>query len=207
MAASTNWYQQVLADVKSASIRPEPTKAGLIDYYQQEYTGRGSAGWKQHLVKDLANVTGMKTKNLEKRFDTQRRNNPEPRNAGQYKALAAMIAPKPPAHGYHVSYDGWILFSNVCSKREFEVDITGEWARQLAADPVLIFSAMFLIYMEEDDQSRDIDEQEPSVGFCEQEDESDDGEDVENPKVDVSANAREVRSGHSGRARRFSFFS
>ena len=206
----TNWYTQVLRDVKNASIQPPATKAEVVAYYQAKYAGRGAAGWKQHLIHDLLPFTPQTgknpAKNLAKRFDPQRLHNPEPRNAYQYRTLGATIGVKPPENGYHIHYDGWILFSNVCSYRTFDVYIVGEWSKQVAADPTLVFPAMFLLYMEEDDQDRDIDEQSPSVGFCEHGDKSDNGKEVKNPVIDVSANQQEVSSGHNGQRRRFSFF-
>lgn len=211
VATSNDWREQVIEDIKAASIQPPMTKAEMVLYYQKLYPGTGAAGWKQHLIKDLLPFTPQTgknpAKNLAKRFDPQRLGNPEPRNAAQYKALGAKIGRKPPKYGYHLEFSGWLRFSNVCAYRGGKtVDITGEWAAQVAADPSLAVRAMLLIYLEEDDQEKDIDEQSPSVGFCEEGETGEEGEDVEDPEISVYANVREVPSGHSGRERRFSFF-
>lgn len=66
------------------------TKAEIIDYYQDRY---GAKGWKQRIIHDMASFTGMKEKSLEKRFDAQRRDNPEKRNAGQYLAFGHTLPP------------------------------------------------------------------------------------------------------------------
>lgn len=206
MATSHNWYEQVLTDVREASKKPPTSKTEAVAYFQREFAARGKGSWKQQLVHQLADITGMKPKNLEKRFDPQRLHNPEPRNAGQYKELGIRIGWKPPKHGYHVHFDGWVLFSNVCEKRDFDVYITDEWSKQVASDPRRVFPAMFLLYMEEDDQDKDIDEQDPSVSFCEPPDKGEDGEEVKAPDITITANEKEKHSGHSGPARRFSFF-
>lgn len=69
------------------------SKADIIEFYQEKYKGRGKESWKQHLIHDLSAQTGIKTKSLEKRFDTQRRNNPETRNAAQYQELGKTLPP------------------------------------------------------------------------------------------------------------------
>jgi hypothetical protein len=95
------------------------TKAEVIAVYQAEYKGRGQAGWKQHLVHDLAEQTGMKTKSLEKRFE-KRIINPEKRNAAQYETLGKTLPPI----DYEVPEDGaiakgtlWIRVSKTCEPR------------------------------------------------------------------------------------------
>ena len=199
----THWYPLMLYQVRKASIQPPKTKAEIVAWYQAHYTGKGAASWKQRLVNDLAKITGMKTKNLERRFDPSRINNVPRRKLeqDQYKALGAQIGVQPPPYGYKVEFDGWIHWST-CEKRSFTVTITGQWAAQVAKNPPLIEPAMLLVYMEEDDQSTPIAEQEPSVGICVKDQEAG----VNDPKVTVTANDHEVKSGHSGPARRFSFF-
>lgn len=84
------------------------SKAELVAAYQEKFTGRGAAGWKQHLVKDLSELTGIKPKNLEKRFDPQRLGNAEKRNAGQYADLGKKLDPirrDVPAKGLTVTVD------------------------------------------------------------------------------------------------------
>lgn len=213
--AISDWFADAVEQVKAAGIQPPSTKAEAVAYYQRTAPGTGKHGtllWKQRLIHDLLPFTTQTgkdpAKNLAKRFDPQRLHNPEPRNASQYKALGALIGVKPPKYGYHISFDGWINFSAACSLRSFSVDVTGEWAAQLSQEPALFQQAMLLLYMEEDDQDRDLEEQEPSVGLCEDGDDGEAGEAVEDPDIRISANQREVASGHNQeRNRRFSFFS
>ncbi len=120
------------AQIRAAGT-PRQTKAEIVDYFRTEYTGRGQKGWKQQLVNALSLVTGMKPKNLEKRFDPQRLNNPEKRNAAQYQELGAMLPTKPPENGYHIEGKVWIKFSDgECEERDIDEDITGEDAKALA---------------------------------------------------------------------------
>src|SRR5487761_1041748 len=209
MATSNNWYQQVLADVKNANIQPPSTKAEAITYFQERYPKNWNAELSkrlQPLLPPTKSGQPQSIKNIERRHQARAGKGipaMTTATAGQYKELGVLIGVKPPKHGYHIRYEGWVLFSNVCSYRTFDVDITGEWAAQVTAEPALVFPAMFLLYMEEDDQDRDIDEQEPSVGFCESGDKSDNGDEVKNPDIRVSANEKETHSGHSGQRRRF----
>jgi hypothetical protein len=69
------------------------TKREIVNYYKAEYPGRGPDSWKRHLVRDMARLTGMKEKSLEKRFDPQRLNNEEKRNAKQYADLGRTLPP------------------------------------------------------------------------------------------------------------------
>lgn len=86
-------YEQLNNAIQGGSFTysPRTTKAEIIDYYRETYKGRGTEGWKQHIVKDLAAQTGIKSKNLERRFDPSRINNPEKRNVSQYKALGEKL--------------------------------------------------------------------------------------------------------------------
>lgn len=206
-SASFSWYDALLERVRELS-KPPSTKIELIAHYQKHYAPLGKKGsWKQRITGDLARITGLKQKNLEKRFDTQRINNPEMgKTARQYKMLGDMIGPQSPEHGYHVEFDGWLNFSNDCEKRKFSVDITGTWAQQVTEAPRRIIDAMLLIYMEEDAQDLEIDEHTPSIGICQQGDTGAAGENVNDPKIILSANKEPVKQGHSGRRRRWSFF-
>lgn len=112
-------YEDILG-----GLRQRTTKAEVIEGYQQQYKGRGQAGWKQRIVHDLAQLTGMKPKNLEKRFDTQRRGNPEKRNAEQYKTLGESLPPIPPENGFHVSGVIWVVYSEECEERYPDYDLS-----------------------------------------------------------------------------------
>src|SRR6266702_3097193 len=119
-------YSQVLDESE-----PRETKADIVEYYQSTYPGFGRGGWKQRLVNDMAAITGMKPKNLEKRFDPQRLNNPEDRNADQYAELGEQLPPKPPENGFHVEGTIWVQYSEECVDREVDFDIAGDEADEL----------------------------------------------------------------------------
>jgi len=126
------------------------TKAELIEHYQATYTGRGQAGWKQRIVHDLAAITGMKPKNLEKRFE-KRINNPEPRNKAQYEELGRQIGPvgyDSPPYGYKVTFVGSVHISKNCYPKDFTIFITGTDAVSFAEDPTI--ALVMLTYFEED---------------------------------------------------------
>lgn len=96
------------------------TKSEIVSYYQDKYTGRGAAGWKQHLVKDLAAITGLKEKNLERRFDPSRLNKPAGKAAKDYAQLGKDIGPvgkRPPGKGYQIY---WVVGLHI-SKSKNEV--------------------------------------------------------------------------------------
>ncbi len=154
---------------------PRTTKAEIIDYYQQAYTGRGQSGWKQNLIHDLLrskditpNTVGEReyarvTKNTAKRFDTQRRNNPEPRNAAEYEALGEALPAMPPEGGYHIFGIIFVVFSDgECEEREIDEYITGKDADKLAMSAAEDLAQQIINhYMEED-----TDEPTASIGRC-----------------------------------------
>lgn len=78
---------------EKSNVTYRNSKEELVAFYQKQYPGTGKGGWKQHLVADLAKQTGMKPKNLERRFDPSRLHNQEKRNAGQYKKLGEQLPP------------------------------------------------------------------------------------------------------------------
>lgn len=209
-----NWRAQLEVDVREASIKPPMTKSEAMTYFQS----RWPANWNQRLSQALQPFLPLtkkglpqSLKNIERRHQARKGKGipaMTARTAAEYRALGASIGYKPPKYGYHVEFDGWIAFSSVCERRSSDKDINvaGEWATQVAADPSLMLPALLLIYMEEDDQDREIEEQEPSVGFCEEGDTGEAGESVRDPRITITANEQEKHSGHGGRARRFSFF-
>lgn len=89
-------YDVLNEKIDSASFTwtPRTSKEDAINYYKETYKSRGKEGWKQHIVRDLAAQTGIKPKNLERRFDPSRINMPEKKNAGQYKELGAQLPMK-----------------------------------------------------------------------------------------------------------------
>lgn len=208
----TDWFEDAIEQVKAASVQPPATKAEAMKYFQERYP----KNWNYELSKRLQPFLPLtksgqpqSIKNIERRHQARKGKGipgTTATTAAEYRALGAMIGVKPPEYGYHINCVCWVNFSSVCVKRTIDVDVTGEWAAQLASDPTLFKQAMLLIYMEEDNQDRDIDEQQPSVGLCEEGETDEDGERVNDPDVTITANQQEVQSGHSGRARRFSFF-
>lgn len=165
----------IYEQIREAGTQRE-TKADIIDYYQQAYTGYGQHGWKQNLIHDLLrskditpNTVGEKeyarlTKNTAKRFDTQRRDNPEPRNAAEYEALGEGLPPMPPENGYHIFGIIYVAFSDgECEEREIDEYITGKAAEKLANSAEEdIAQRITNHYMEEDDT----DEPTASIGNC-----------------------------------------
>lgn len=124
----------LLDQVWEVSNRYE-TKAEIVAYYQANYPGRGAESWKQHLVHDLAAITGMKPKNLERRFDPSRLHN-VPRTARekeQYVELGLQLPPiSPPENGYHIYGEVFVKFSDgECEPRDVDEYITGEDAEEL----------------------------------------------------------------------------
>jgi hypothetical protein len=157
-----SWYENAIEQAEAASRPGFSGKFEAIQYYQQKYPSQGKGGWKQQLVGGLSTITGMKPKNLEKRFDPQRRANPEKRNAKQYQELALLLGLlKPPPGGYHVHYEGGVQFSD-CEEREFDVDITGELAEEVAAHPDRVLDIAMRVYMQQEG------EDEASAGACDE---------------------------------------
>jgi hypothetical protein len=120
-----------LNDQVLAASMPRGTKADIIAYYQAVYPAKGKGSWKQRLVNDLAGITGMKPKNLEKRFDTQRRNNPEKRNAAQYRELGDQLPPKAPDDGFRISGVVYVKYSGDCEERYVNIEVKGGDAEKL----------------------------------------------------------------------------
>lgn len=119
------------SEVRAASQYRE-TKAEVVEYYRETYKGRGKESWKQHLVSDLSRITGIKPKNLERRFDPSRISNPEKRNADQYRQLGEQLPPIAPDGGYHVYGVIWVKYSEDCEERDVDEYITGKAAERLA---------------------------------------------------------------------------
>lgn len=145
-----------------AGLEPRTTKAEAIEAYQDLYKGRGQKGWKQHIVKRLSEITGMKPKNLEKRFDTQRRGNPETRNAEQYKTLGEELPPVYPENGMHVSGIIWVKYSEDCEERYPDYDLSAEEAKQFI---LMAHAGMAEQAVSNGYNDKDIDDPEP-YGLC-----------------------------------------
>ncbi len=112
-------YDKTLQNAIDKASVPQylSTKGEIVSYYQDKYPGRGAAGWKQHLVQDLAAITGLKPKNLERRFDPSRLNKPAGKAAKDYAQLGQQIGPigkKPPGKGYQIY---WVLGLHISKSR------------------------------------------------------------------------------------------
>ncbi len=146
-----------------AAGEPRETKADVVDYYQQTYTGRRQAGWKQSLIRDLLPYTPQTganpAKNLARRFDPSRLNNPEPRNAEQYQELGATLPPKAP-HGLHIFGIIWVKYSDDCEERVIDEKIYGDEVKQLYAEAIdeKMLQSMANYY-----QTGDLDTQGPAI--------------------------------------------
>lgn len=150
--------EDIILEQIAALTRTLSTKSDIVEYYQSRYPGRGADGWKQRLSHDLADITGMKAKNIERRFDPSRINN-IPRRAsekGQYTELGEQIGPVMPENGLVVDFDGEIKISGQCFPRKFgNLFLDAEEAEELAA------TGDFHIILQEYFQGQDIAE-----GLC-----------------------------------------
>lgn len=89
----------------ATNVTYRDSKAELVSYYQKQYPGTGRGGWKQHIIQDTLAAKGITksgvgdkeyarlSKNMSKRFDPSRLNNPEPRNKKDYEALGKRTEP------------------------------------------------------------------------------------------------------------------
>jgi hypothetical protein len=138
-------------------------KHEIVDHYQDTY---GKA-WKQQIVKDLAPITGIKPKNLERRFDPSRLQQ-VPRTAKakeEYAALGRRLPPQktPPSGGYKVTGKGQLKISEGSTKKRgsrprnryekfsFTINISGAEAQELLQNPN--FDTVFLGYFENHDSN------------------------------------------------------
>lgn len=157
--------EDLIMEQIAALTRTLTTKGDVIEYYQSRYPGRGADGWKQRLSHDLAGITGMKAKNVERRFDPSRISN-VPRTArekGQYVELGEQIGPVMPENGLLVDFAGEIKISSKCEYREFNsLFLDAEEAEELAA------TGDFHIILEKYFQGQDIAEDlcgDPSISI------------------------------------------
>jgi hypothetical protein len=124
---------------EKSNVTYRSSKEELVSYYQKQYPGTGKGGWKQHLVADLANLTGMKPKSLERRFDPSRLHSQEKRNAGQYKQLGEQLPPvsrSPKGGSITVTVKGQQDNQRGGMRdRRVTVTFTGQAARDFVNDP------------------------------------------------------------------------
>ncbi len=174
-----NIYDEVLAN-----SHYRETKTEIVKYYQGEYPSRGKKGmssWKQHLVKDLYDIiyppdlsTEEKSKklhNLTKRFDSGKKggkeprlNNPEPRNARQYKELGQTLPPIPNGK-FHITGTIWFKYMDeTCQDREVDEELTLEQSKELAGMAYMdMLQSVVNHYMSNDGTGGDIHEDEPML--------------------------------------------
>lgn len=172
-----DYIEDAIEQAVAASKPGFTNKYDAVQYYQRQFPSKGKGGWKQSLIQDILPFTPRTgkdpAKNLAKRFDPQRLNTAEPRNDKQYQELAKSLGIlKAPPGGYHVHYDGGIQFSE-CEQREFDIDITGALADEVAADPSRILDIAMQVYMQQEGEDN------ASVGPCDEEGD---------PEITVTAN-------------------
>lgn len=140
-------YEQLNDAIQAASYdySYRSTKAELIAYYKETYQGRGKEGWKQHLVSDLARTTGMKPKNLERRFDPSRIDKrPNARQQEQYRELGRELPQKKTpkdtrGKAARVSFSGEVCYpsdgrgrrNSDCRDRDFTTNLNVQQANVL----------------------------------------------------------------------------
>lgn len=151
MTPEENLTRQVEAASHPAYLK---SKSEIVEYYRDTY----GKGWKQKIVHDLSDITGLKPKNLERRFDPSRLN-VVPRTAkakAEYEALGKTLGVQhyePPPGGYTVFFDMLIRISKDCYPRSKTMHVTGADAYLLANDPS--FASLFLIYFGDQDTGED----------------------------------------------------
>lgn len=165
-----NLYDEVLANSS-----PRETKAEIVEYYTKKYGWPG--GGKQHLINDLLDrvfdvtpgTVGREEykrqyKNISKRFDPQRLNNPETRNAAQYKALGETLPPVPDG-SFHIVGTIWFRYMDEpCESREVDEELTYEQSQELAGMAYQeMLQAVINSYMTNTGRGGDIHEDEPML--------------------------------------------
>ena len=153
-------YEQLNDAIQAASFdySYRSTKADLIAYYKETYQGRGQLGWRQHLVQDLARQTGMKPKNLERRFDPSRIDKrPNKRQQEQYADLGKQLPQKKTpkdtrGKAARVSFSGEVCYpsggkgsrSSDCRNRDFTTNLNAQHANALKkGDISAVFSGSY----------------------------------------------------------------
>lgn len=166
-------------DQVRAVSSPIESKADVVAYYQQNYKGRGAAGWKQNLIGDLLGIRGItesdvgkaeyarQKKNLAKRFEPKRIGTPEAGKTGEeYELLGESLPPTAPEGGYHVWGIIHVKMSDGdCEEREIDEEIVGEDAQQLLTmSNADMLQAIVNHYMSDGDL--EIDEPIAAIGDC-----------------------------------------
>jgi hypothetical protein len=166
-----NLYDEVLAN-----SHYRETKADVVAYYQEKYTGYGQQGWKQHIIHDLLgqqditqNSVGKVeyarlAKNMARRFDPSRLDRPEPRNADEYRALGETLPPIPDGR-FHITGIIWFKYMDEpCESREVDEVLTYEQSQELAGMAYQeMLQAVTNHYMSNDGTGGDIHEDEPML--------------------------------------------
>jgi hypothetical protein len=120
---------------------PRETQSDVSSYYRQEYPGQKTNKkgvttyeWQGRLSDDLSNVLGVKRASIMRRFQKGRKDKEvSKKHADEYEALGAMLPPKPPAGGYHITGTIWFKYADQpCEDREVDEIITGSQAKELA---------------------------------------------------------------------------
>ena len=111
------------------------TKSQLVEYYKQEY----GKSWRKHIQSDLAAITGMKEKNIARRFDPSRLNSQEKKNADQYKELGKKLPPVKvdrniSGKSANVDFYGKVYFSGKAYYKHIDVNLSSDQFQQMIED-------------------------------------------------------------------------
>lgn len=165
-----NWYDDAVQMVKDSTSHPR-TRDEVISYFKNKYpgvkmlkTGEKRYEWKEKLT-DMLQSTATDSKgqpykraSIARRFqkdtktgkDRYESTKPSKKQQTEYKDVGALLPGKPPKNGYHVSYKGGVRFSE-CEYVSFELDITGEYAEELAKHPDRLEDIVMRIYLEDEE--------------------------------------------------------
>lgn len=125
------------------------TKADLVGYYQARQAHGEIKSWRTAIVADLAAITGLKEKNLQRRFDPSRLNaKVSPKNAKEYEALGKKlgVTRTPPPEGFKIVWNADLCISAKCGYvRGSTVTFSGAAAQALLDNPKihLVIDAYF----------------------------------------------------------------
>lgn len=158
-----DWIEANIKSIMDSRIEVyATTKKELVKHYKETYP----KNWNKTLSSDLSEMTGKKIDSIRRRFQPSRINNPgKGKEIEEYKQLGRKIGPidiKPPKNGYRVIFQGDILFSD-CEYREFDIDVVGVAAEELARHPERCVDIAMRAYMQQTGFSK------ASVGPCEDE--------------------------------------
>ena len=98
MQVSGSGYEQLNQAIEDASFqfRPMNSKAEIVGYYQANYPGKGTGGWRDMIQRDLSVTTGTKYNSIRRQFDPTRLGNAPvkgSKNEQGFRALGKQLPP------------------------------------------------------------------------------------------------------------------